>query len=162
MKLPIYRLTLILLALAGLAQAEIRIATIDISRIIQESKSAKSKLQTIDRKAAEARKTIAARKEKLEAKEKNLTEDGDSAQLRELRQEARELQRYVTDTEDELKEEILAIRREVTQKAFTTVQKFAKSKGIDLVLEKNDTRAGPVLFANSAADITDEVLKIMQ
>jgi outer membrane protein len=156
-------LTLLICGLTLEAQAEIRIATIDMSKVLQESPSAKQKLKAIDSKASEAKKSIEARKQALVKRQAALEGKEDSSkEALELRKTARELQRFIADTEEELKEEMIAVRQEITSKAFATVRNFAEENGIDLVLEKNDARTGPVLFANNAADITKDVIKVMK
>lgn len=156
-------LTLLICGLIIEAQAEIRIATIDMSKVLQESPTAKQKLKAIDNKASEAKRSIEARKQALVKRQAALEgKDESSGEALELRKTARELQRFIADTEEELKEEMIAVRQEITSKAFATVRNFAEKNGIDLVLEKNDSRTGPVLFANNAADITKDVIKVMK
>jgi outer membrane protein len=143
--------------------ADIRIGTVDMTKVLQESPSAKAKVDAIDKKAAQAKAKINKQKEELVALQKKLGDDasGTSADAEQFRKASRELQRYVRDTEEELKSELMEVRKTVTEQAFKKVKEVATSKKLDIVLEKSEITRGPVLFAEGVTDITSTVVSSM-
>jgi outer membrane protein len=144
--------------------ADIRIGTVDMTKVLQESPAAKSKVDAIDKKASNAKAKISRQKEELVALQKKLGEDasGTSPDAEKFRKASRELQRYVRDTEEELKTELMEVRKTVTEQAFKRVKEVAKSKNLDIVLEKSEVARGPVLFAEGVTDITSTVVSSMK
>lgn len=144
--------------------ADIRIGTVDMTKVLQESPSAKAKVDAIDKKATRAKEKINKQKEELVALQKKLGDDasGTSPDAEKFRKASRELQRYVRDTEEELKTELMEVRKNVTEQAFKKVTEVAKSKNLDIVLEKSEVARGPVLFAEGVTDITSYVLASMK
>lgn len=144
--------------------ADIKIGTVDMTKVLQESPSAKAKVDAIDKKANQAKEKINKQKEELAALQKKLGDDasGTSPDAEKFRKASRELQRYVRDTEEELKTELMEVRKNVTEQAFKKVTEIAKSKNLDIVLEKSEVARGPVLFAEGVTDITSTVLASMK
>jgi outer membrane protein len=144
--------------------ADIRIGTVDMTKVLQESPSAKIKVDAIDKKAAQAKAKINKQKEELVALQKKLGNDasGTSPEAEKFRKASRELQRYVRDTEEELKTELMEVRKTVTEQAFKKVKEVATSKNLDIVLEKSEVARGPVLFAEGVTDITSTVVSSMK
>jgi Skp family chaperone for outer membrane proteins len=159
-------LTGIFSVVAGTAPvlADIRVGTVDMTKVLQESPSAKAKVDAIDKKATQAKAKINKQKEDLAALQKKLGDDasGTSPDAEKFRKASRELQRYVRDTEEELKTELMEVRKTVTEQAFKKVTEVAKSKNLDIVLEKSEVARGPVLFAEGVTDITSTVLASMK
>jgi len=155
---------LVLMAAPPPLLADIRIGTVDMTKVLQESPSAKAKVDAIDKKASQAKQKINKQKEELVALQKKLGEDasGTSPDAEKFRKASRELQRYVRDTEEELKTELMEVRKAVTEQAFKKVTEVAKSKNLDIVLEKSEIARGPVLFAEGVTDITSTVLASMK
>jgi len=143
--------------------AEVRVGTVDMNKVLQESPSAKAKIDALDKKAKIAKAKIMKQKQELGALQEKLGEDasGTSPEAEKFRKSARELQRYVRDTDEELKTELLAVRKTLTDIALKKVSDVAKSKNLDIVLEKSEVARGPVLFAEGVTDITGSVLASM-
>jgi Skp family chaperone for outer membrane proteins len=153
-----------LLVQAPIAKGDINIATIDLAKILQESPEAKSKVVSIDKKATVAKATISKKQQELKTLQAKLGNDSKrtSADAENFRKSSRELQRYVRDTEEQLKSELLEVRKKVSEEALQKVQAIAKRNKIDLILEKSELHRGPVLFSQKTTDITDIVVAEMR
>ena len=144
------------------AVADIKIATVDVGRILNESPDAVAKKKELDSLSQEAKKKADDKRKNLQAletklKEKKVAEDSKEADG--YRNEAREYARFVKDTEEDLKKRFLKVNKDITDKALAKISDYAKSNSIDLVLDKSDKFRGPVLFGLPSVDITDQVLK---
>ena len=148
--------------LAFSVQAEYRIATVDVNRVLNESKESQAGKKTIDELSQSAKKKIDAEKTSLQKLEAELKKKGvkeDSAEAEQFRVKAREFSRIVKDNEEEVRSKFLKINRDLTDKAVKRIEAYAKSENIDIILDKSAQQRGPVLFGNPAVDITDSVLK---
>jgi outer membrane protein len=154
------------LCIAGPARAEaIKIAVIDVNKILNESgvgKAAKQKIEArygeikkrIDAKQEEAKKIkdeidkqkILLGKEKLKEKEEAL-----AARVSELRQMTQEGEKEMQTRQGEQTREVLKIIE-------GELEKVVKAEKIDLVLDK--TQGGVVHYV-PALDITDKVLAMV-
>ncbi len=144
--------------------AEIKVAVIDVNKVLNESeagKAAKKKMEDryeelkkqIDQKSDEARKMkediekqkILLGKEKLKEKE-----DALNAKVAELRQLTQEAEKEMQNRQNELTRDILKIIE-------GQVDKIVKDEKIDLVLE----RTSGVIHFDPSMDITDKVLGLV-
>ena len=149
-------------ALPLLANAEYKISTVDVNRIINDSAESKTLRKKLDEKTLEAKKKIEAKRDSLKAKEDKLKEKQvaeDSKEAESLRSEIRDFARFVKDNEDDLKKEFLKANKTLTDKAIAQVKAYATKHNIDLVLDKSDGARSPVLFGQAGSDITDALLK---
>jgi outer membrane protein len=156
-------LALIALTLApGVSQAgDVRVATVDVNKVLNESTEAQAKRKVIDEQAAVARKKLDARKAELQALETKLTAakvDQDSKEAEAFRKQAREFERMVKDSQEELRKAFLKSNKELTDKSLALIRSFAEKNGYDVVFDKNESGRGAVLFSKSIPDITDKVI----
>jgi Skp family chaperone for outer membrane proteins len=144
--------------------SNIRIATVDVNRVLNESKEAKIKKVEFDSKTSDAKQKVETKKNNLKQLEDKIKASGaseDSKEVLNLREQVRDYSRYVKDTEDTLREQFMKINKVLTEKALGIIKKYADSKNYDLVLDKSGKERGPVLFGSESADITDKVIEIM-
>lgn len=144
------------------AMAEVKIATVDIGRILNESPEAKNERAKLDAASAEAKKKVEARGKSIKdletkIKAQNLPED--SPEVQDFREKAKDFARFVKDTEEEFKKKFIKANNALTEKALEEVRAYAKSKGIELVLDKSSQQRGPVLFGGEQIDITSDIVK---
>lgn len=152
------------LLLPSFANADFRVATVDVNKVLNESKDAKGKKKDLDEVTLKAKTKIESQRKVLKDKEEKLKKDKvatDSKEADAFRQEAREFARMVKDTDEDLKKRYLKINKELTDAALGAVRKYAESKKIDLVLDKSNDSRGPVLFGDAGADITEDVIRSM-
>lgn len=164
MNLKTFALAALLLFSTSVAQAEFKVATVDVNRVLNESKEAKVKKKELDditlkakAKIEERRKTLKATEDKLKA----ASASPDSKEAERFRTDAREFARFVKDTDEDIKKEFLKTNKVLTDKALELIKKYAQQNSIDLVLDKGEKGRGPVLFGDASADITDAVIKTL-
>jgi Skp family chaperone for outer membrane proteins len=143
-------------------EAEIKIATVDISRILNESSEAKAHKEELDQASEKARRVITSKREQLVEREEELKGKGvaeNSPEVKKLQQDAKDFSRYVRDTEEELREKFMKFNRSLTVKAMKAVEEYARQQKIDLVFDKSSGERGPLLYGVVEADITEAIIK---
>jgi outer membrane protein len=152
-----------LLAPLGAAQAEAKIAVVNVPRLLEEAPQAKSAMQALQDEFAPRQKEIVQQQKDLKAKEDKLNRDGAVMAENErrnaekdLRDGQRELARkqneYVEDLNLRRNEEIGKLQRSLLQE----VQAFARTSSYDLIVGEG------VLYVNESMDITAQVLSALQ
>jgi outer membrane protein len=148
------------------ALADYKIATIDITKVLNETAESKAARQQLDKEAQAARARIEKEKAGLKKKEEGLIAKKvaqDSPEVEKFRKEAREFSRSVKDSEDELRRKFAKMNNQLTEKAMKIIEQYAKNEQIDLVLDKGSAgRGGPVLFGTPHVDITDQIIAKMK
>ncbi len=145
------------------AQAQAKIAVVNIPKLLEESPQAKTAMQALQDEFAPRQREIVAAQNDLKAKEEKLQRDGAvmaenerRAAEKELRDSQRELARkqneYVEDLNIRRNEEISKLQRSLLQE----VQAYARSANYDLVVGDG------VLYVNESLDITPQVLSALQ
>jgi outer membrane protein len=147
----------------GSAQAQTKIAVVNVPKLLQEAPQAKSAMQALQDEFAPRQREIVAAQNDLKAKEDKLQRDGAvmaenerRAAEKDLRDGQRELARkqneYVEDLNLRRNEEIGKLQGSLLQE----VQAFARSANYDLVVGEG------VLYVNESLDITPQVLSALQ
>jgi outer membrane protein len=150
-----------ILALGSPAQAEVRIATVDVARIINEAPDAKAKKKELDAASEAAKGKLESRGKELQALKTKLEEQKVSAESKEaesFREKARDFERMRADLKADLDKKYMKVNKELSEKVMGKIEAYAKSNNYDLVIDKSEKYRGPVLFGKSSADITDEIL----
>ena len=144
------------------AAEEYRIATVDLNRLLNQSKGAieeKKKFEAITNKK---RKEIDDKRSSVELLEKELAQKSisrDSKEADSLRAQARDLARLIKDTEEDLKSKYLKSTKNLMKDIISIVEKHAEEQRISLVIDKSEGVHGPILYRNVTLDITEDVLK---
>jgi outer membrane protein len=147
----------------GAAHADMKIAVVNIPRLLDEAPQAKVAMQALSEEFAPRQREIVAQQKDLKAKEEKLQRDGAvmaenerNRAEKDLRDGQRDLQRkqneYVEDLNLRRNEEIGKLQRSLLQE----VQTYAKGANYDLVVGDG------VLYATQALDITPQVLSALQ
>lgn len=153
----------VLFAPLGIAQAQTKIAVVNVPRLLEEAPQAKAMMQALEDEFSPKRREIVQQQQNLKAKEEKLQRDGAVMAENErrnaekdLRDGQRELARkqneYVEDLNLRRNEELGKLQRSLLQE----VQTFAKSSNYDLVVGDG------VLYVNESLDITAQVLSALQ
>ena len=152
-----------LFAPAAFAQAQIKIAVVNVPRLLEEAPQAKAAMQAMQDEFAPRQREMAAQQKDLKAKEEKLQRDGAvmaENERRNAEKDLREGQRDLARKQNEYVEDLNVRRNEELgklQKALLQeVQTFARSSGYDLVVGDG------VLFVNESLDITPQVLSALQ
>jgi outer membrane protein len=152
------------ISLSTAAQAEVRIATVDVARIINEAPDAKAKKKELDAASEGAKSKLEARGKDLQALKTKLENQKVSAESKEaesFREKARDFERMRADLKADLDKKYMKVNKELSEKVMGKIEAYAKANNYDLVIDKSDKYRGPVLFGKSSADITDEILGAM-
>jgi Skp family chaperone for outer membrane proteins len=149
-------------AYAPLAFGEVKIATVDVARIINEAPAAKAKKKELDSASEEAKKKLEAKGKDLQALKTKLEQQKvspDSKEAEAFRAKARDFERMRADMKADLEKRYLKINKELSEQVLGKIETYAKAKEFDLVIDKSEKYRGPVLFGKSSADITDDILE---
>lgn len=147
------------------AHADYKIATVDMNRIINEAPESKQAKADLDKEFAAAKKKIEDKQaglKAIEAKIKDGSIKEDSKEAEKYRSDAREFARLVKDTEDDLKKRFLKTNTILTEKAARLVRDYAEKHNYSLIFDRSEKNRGPVLFAQPATDVTDEIIKTIR
>ncbi len=152
----------VLFSFTAVAQAEFRIATLDMNKVLNASAEAKSAKASLEASSAKAKKVIDEKKEALkplEEKARSGKLDPNSKEADQLKKQTRDLITLIRDKEDELKKEFGKSNKSLTEKTTKIVESYAKENNIDLVLDKSSGVRSAVLFGDVSFDISDEIIK---
>jgi outer membrane protein len=163
-KIVAYFLCAGLLLATPLASAgEVKIAYLNVKRVLNESIRAKKETQAFTKKANDYKKIIdkkqeelKAFKESLEKKAAMLSEEARREKEREYQQKVKELERTAQDFNGELKR----MEKEMLDKLMANLQKVVEKFGEEgqytLILEQT---ASSILYAPTAIDVTEQIIK---
>jgi len=152
-----------MLAPLGAAHAELKVAVVNVPRLLEEAPQAKAAMQALQDEFAPRQRSIVAQQKDLKTKEEKLQRDGAvmaenerrnaEKDLRDGQREmARKQNEYVEDLNLRRNEELGKLQRSLLQE----VQAYAKGASYDLVVGDG------VLYATESFDITAQVLGALQ
>ncbi len=145
------------------ARADVRIATVDVARILNDSPEAVAKKKELDTLSEETKKKLETKAKDLQAlktKLENSKVSADSKEAESFRNQARDFERMRGDAKADLEKKYMKVNKELTDKVLARIEAYAKANDYDLIFDKSDRFRGPVLFGSQAADITDQILKV--
>jgi outer membrane protein len=148
---------------AAQAQAQTKIAVVNVPRLLEEAPQAKAAMQALQDEFAPRMREISATQKELKTKEEKLQRDGAvmaenerRTAEKDLREGQRELSRKYNEYNEDLNlrrnEELGKLQRSLLQE----VQAFARTGNYDLVVGDG------VLYVNESMDITPQVLSALQ
>ncbi len=148
---------------AAQAQQQLKIAFVNVPRLLEEAPQAKGAMQALQDEFAPRQRDIVAQQKDLKGKEEKLQRDGAvmaenerrnaEKDLRDAQRDlARKQNEYVEDLNLRRNEELGKLQRSLMQE----VQTYAKTQNYDLVLGEG------VLYRNESIDITAQVLAALQ
>jgi len=151
-----------LFSLTPIALAEVRIATVDISKIVNDSPEAVAKKKDLENYSNDLKKKIEAKGKELQELKESLEEKKvkvDSKEAEEFRNKVRDFERMRGDAKTDLEKRYMKINKELTDKVYGQIEKFAKANNYDLIIDKSDKFRGPILFGADSTDVTAQILK---
>lgn len=147
----------------ALAEADVKIAVVDIQRALSESTAGAKAQKQYEKKVREAQEDLDEKKnayeqkrEKYSKKRDSLSEGARVEQEEELVGLERDLKRTFQDVQNDLRRRNAKVVGELVEKLRKVVDGVGKEGGYDVILERSSQA---VLFANSSYDITDKVIK---
>ena len=153
------------LSFGSVAQAEVKIATVDVARIVNENPDALAKKKDLDSFSEETKKKLEAKGKELQALKKKLEDSKvspDSKEAENFRNQVRDFERMRGDAKADLEKRYMKVNKELTEKVYSQIEKYAKANNYDLIIDKSDKYRGPILYGDSSTDVTDDVLKMVK
>jgi outer membrane protein len=143
--------------------AELKIASVDIQRAVNECISGKAakgaitkEVEKFQRLIADKQKELQGMKESLEKQAPMLNPETRTAKEKEYQTKLRDFQRWGQDSENELNQKRAEMEKNISSGLQKVIQKLGADEGYTLILEKNENI---VLFVSKTIDITDRVIK---
>ena len=145
------------------AQGGVRIAYIDVQRILARSSAGVAAREQLERDKTTMQKDIDGKRTELEKLRDELEKKGAllSAEARKDKQETlerkvRDVRRVVDDYRIELERKEQGLLQKVLVDISGVVERVGKQRGFLLIVEK---RGGGVLYGAPEADLTEEIIK---
>ena len=143
--------------------AETKIGYLDIGQAIATSdagKSASSQLQAkfskFQEQATIKQKDLTTLKDELEKQGMALNETAKAAKLKEYQQKQRDLERFVKDSDEELKKSEAELINKIQTDIVKQVRDYGKKNNFTLIVEAREAGA---IYADKSIDITEAVIK---
>lgn len=147
------------------AATTVKLAVVDMDRVMAESILGKAEQAAIDRMRSGRTSIITQKQKELEAEEEQIrnaslswSAEKRDERLRSYETKRIELRRLSEDATRDVQAEFNRSLAKLQRGAFLVTSEIGKEKGYTLILEK---RSQPVIFASDAIDITTEVVKRM-
>jgi outer membrane protein len=142
---------------------EVKIGVVNIAQLMEQAPQARVAMEALDEEFKPRQREIIARQtefqEMTEKVQRDLAVMGET-ERRNAEKEMRDLQREVTRLQTEFREDLNLRRNEelgtLQRSLLKEVQDYAQAAGYDLVVGDG------VLFASTAVDITENVLRAME
>jgi len=151
-------------AVAPAFAADTKLGYIDMQRALNTSeagKEAKEQLAARVKKYQEEINTkqeeIKKLKDELEKQGMLLAESKRAEKEKEYQQRLKDFQRFTKDAQDELQGKDEEYTRKILEGMEKIVQEFGRKNGYTFIFVRNEG----MLFADDKADVTDEVLKLL-
>ena len=143
---------------------DIKVGSVDIQRAVNECNAGKEAKKVIAKELekfqhlyGEKQKELQGMKESLEKQVLMLNPDARAAKEKDLQAKGREFQRWMEDTQNEIKQKGAEMERNISLGLQKVIQKVGADEGYTFILEKNENI---VLFSSKAIDLTDKVIKL--
>lgn len=144
--------------------ADLKLGYIDMQRALNASdagKEAKEQLAARVKKYQEEINTkqedIKKLKDELEKQGMLLSESTRAAKEKDYQQRLKEFQRFTKDAQDELQAKDEEFTRKILEGMERVIQEFGSKNGYTFIFVRNEG----MLFADEKADVTEEVLKLL-
>jgi len=149
-------------ALPAAAQ-EMKIGVVSLPALIERAPQTKTAMDALQEEFAPRQREFQAKQKEYEEQtakaQKDLAVMGET-ERRNMEKELRELQRELTRLQNEFEEDLNLRQNEeygmLQREMLKEVQDFAEAQGYDLIVGDG------VLYVNSAANITDDVLRVVE
>jgi Skp family chaperone for outer membrane proteins len=143
--------------------SEIRIAVVDMDRVMAESNMGKGEQASIDKLKADRTALINAKQKELDAMEEQIrnaslswSDEKREEQARQFENKRVELRRLNEDATRDVQTEFNRSMTKLQKAALGITGAIGREKGYTVIFEKNTV---PVLYASDTIEITDEVIR---
>ena len=150
-------------AAAAPAPSSIRIAYIDVQRVLARSSAGVAAREQLEREKSVMQKEMDGKRQELEKLRDELekkgalmTADARREKAEQLERKRRDAARMMDDFQKELEKKEQALLQRVLQELSGVIEKVGKDKGYYMIVEK---RGASVLYASPDADLTDDIIR---
>ena len=159
--LGVVALSAVLLSAGVSGAADIKIGYVDFQKVQAESKAGKDAVKTIEKMFKDKQGQLDQRQgelekmlQDLEKQSSILSSDVKKQKEEKLQKEYKELQRFKSDSEEELNKKKAELAKGMYEDVASVINKFGKEEGYTLILERS-----VVLYAPEAVDVTEKIIK---
>jgi outer membrane protein len=156
----------LILAAAFGAQAQTKVAIINIQGAIVSTKDGQKAAAELNAKTAPKKKEldqkqsdINALQDQLNKGQNTLSETAKTDLYKNIEQKKKTLQRDVEDAQSDLELEQQKVLQGLSQRVFAVIERYARDNGFTLVLDVSQQNT-PVIYASPAIDITKEIIEL--
>jgi len=153
-------LILPLLVVQNVSAKELKIGVVDIARVLEESPQADAAREKLQNEFSPREKVLVEEQKKIRDLEERLVRDSaimSESERTKMERKVISMKRDAKRNQDEFREDLNFKRSEILEglqrKLVTTIQKYAKDQGYDVLLAEG------VIYASDSVNITDDVLK---
>lgn len=147
---------------ASHAEAEYRIAVVNIEKVLNESSAGKKSRSGLDEKADDLRRQVQEKRVVLQKQEQTLKDQKiptDSAESKKFREQVKEFNRFVSDSEEDLRQQFAQTNNALTGQVLKIIHQVAEENELAIVLDSSERSRGGVLFRQEQLDITSDVME---
>ena len=149
-------------ALSGAVRAdaqELKLGYVDLAKVFDSYERTKRSDAALEQKGKQKEAELETRMNELRKLRQNLellSDDARDQKQREIEEKSDELQRFRKNTARDLSRERDQVAKEILREIQQGITEYAKSNGYTLILDERS-----LLYGQSAIDVTDDVLKIL-
>jgi len=152
------------LALAGVARAEMKIAVVDMQRALNECDAGKKAKDQVKAKFEHSQEQLKRQQDDLNRKKEDydkkaavLKEEERRNMERDLENQGLEFKRKYEDFQRDLKQTDAELTSGIVEELYGIVRDYGEKHGYTLVLEAS---SGALLYNDKSVDVTDEIVKL--
>ncbi len=145
--------------------ADIKVGYIDMQRALNMSEAGKTAKAQLQEKLQKYQEQVNAKQSELQKLKNDLEKQGmtlneasKAAKEKDYQQKLKDFQRYTKDAEEDLQARDAEFTKKILQTLEKIVQDYGKNKGYAMIF---DARGAGLLYADKAADLTDDILKAL-
>jgi len=154
----------LLFLVSGPAHAELKVATVDFQRALNEVQEGAKQMARLEGIRDEKMKSLEKKKQsliqmqsELQSQAALLSESARKEKEQNFLQAQAELQQAAAASEQEFQQTYMGVLDELMQKMKDTAAQMGRDKGYNLILESSQ---GGVVFASGIPDLTDDLIKV--
>lgn len=155
----------VLMSASFAGASTMKIAVVDMQKAVQSTESGKKAKKDLESEFEKKKKELQAREndlkkmgEDIEKKKSVLSEEALMKRQGEFQEEMMKYREVVGKSQMDLQKKERDLTQPILDKMRRVIEKVAKDKGYDMVLENN----AMVLFAAKGHDLTDDVIKAFE
>ncbi|HUA17899.1 MAG TPA: OmpH family outer membrane protein [Bryobacteraceae bacterium] len=156
----------LVLAAATSAQAQMKVAVINIQGAIVSTKDGQKAAAELNQKTAPKKKEldqkqsdINALQDQLNKGQNTLSDAAKNKIYKDIEEKKKLLQRDVEDAQSDLEQEQQRILQQLGQKMLAVIERYARDNGYSMVVDVSSPQT-PVLYASPTIDITKDIIAL--